>query len=164
MSALIEATVKLDYLVNDADEHSTPPVSAYQEFVDPAKRHLAITDVRRQNGRHEMIWGDKPDSSPVKSYGHAQVTGSAEILAELGVDERGRGAEMATAPIPGSLLSKLNPLKGLDEEGRKDFARRYRAMQEQLDNPADRVKVMDAQGVQSAVNFAVVPGIEVHFE
>ena len=42
MSALIEATVKLDDLVNDADEHSTPPVSAYQEFVDPAKRHLAI--------------------------------------------------------------------------------------------------------------------------
>ena len=70
----------------------------------------------------------------------------------------------ADAPIPGSLLNKLNPLKGLDDEGRKDFARRYRALQEQLDNPADRLKVMDSQGVQAAVNFAALPGIEVHFE
>ena len=71
---------------------------------------------------------------------------------------------MTTAPIPGSLLNKLNPLKGLDEEGRRDFARRYRALQEQLDNPADRLKVMDSQGIESAVNFAALPGIEVHFE
>jgi predicted TIM-barrel fold metal-dependent hydrolase len=164
MSALIESTARLSYLVNDADEHSTPPVSLYQHYVDPDKRHLAITDIIRANGRHEMIWGDKPDPSPVKSHGHAQVTGSGEILAELGVDERGRGNDMNTAPIPGSLLNRLNPLKGLDDEGRKDFARRYRALQEQLDNPADRVKVMDAQWVQSAVNFAALPGIEVHFE
>ena len=164
MSALIESTTRLSYLVNDADEHSTPPVSAYQQFVDPDKRHLAITDVIRSNGRHEMIWGGRPDPSPVRSLGHAQVTGSGEILAELGVDERGRDTEMTTAPIPGSLLNRLNPLKGLDDEGRRDFARRYRALQDQLDNPADRVQVMDAQGVQCAVNFAALPGIEVHFE
>ncbi len=164
MSALIESTTRLSYLVNDADEHSTPPVSAYQQYVDPDKRHLAITDVIRSNGRHEMIWGGRPDPSPVRSLGHAQVTGSGEILAELGVDERGRDTEMTTAPIPGSLLNRLNPLKGLDDEGRRDFARRYRALQDQLDNPADRVQVMDAQGIQAAVNFAALPGIEVHFE
>ena len=43
MSALIEPSSRLSYLVNDADEHSTPPTSAYQQYVDPAKRHLAIT-------------------------------------------------------------------------------------------------------------------------
>jgi hypothetical protein len=134
MSALIESSTKLSYLVNDTDEHSTPPTSAYQQYVDAEKRHLAITDVRRDNGRHEMIWGGKPDPSPVKSYGQAQVTGSREILAEVGVDERGRDAELTTAPIPGSLLNKLNPLKELDEEGRKEFARRYRALQEQLNH------------------------------
>ena len=164
MSALIESTTRLSYLVNDADEHSTPPVSAYQQFVDPDKRHLAITDVIRSNGRHEMIWGGRPDPSPVKSLGHAQVTGSGEILAELGVDERGRDTEMTTAPIPGSLLNRLNPLKGLDDEGRRDFARRYRALQDQLDNPADRVQVMDAQGVQCRGQLRGLAGIEVHFE
>ncbi len=66
--------------------------------------------------------------------------------------------------IPGSLLTRLNPLKELDAEGRKEFAQRYRALQEQLDNPADRLMVMDAQGIQCAVNFATLPGIEVEFE
>jgi predicted TIM-barrel fold metal-dependent hydrolase len=164
MSALIESESKLSYLVNDADEHSTPPVAAYMQYVDPDKRHLAVTEISRDHGKHEMIWGDEPDPSPVRSLGHSQVIGTNEILANLGVDDRGRGNEGAEAPIPGSLLNKLNPLRSLDEEGRKDFARRYRAMQEHLDNPADRVKVLDSQGVQAAVNFAALPGIEVHFE
>ena len=37
-------------------------------------------------------------------------------------------------------------------------------MQEQLDNPADRLTVMDSQGIQAAVNFATLPGTEVEFE
>ncbi len=37
-------------------------------------------------------------------------------------------------------------------------------MQEQLDNPADRLTVMDAQGIQCAVNYATLPGTEVEFE
>ena len=165
MTTLVESTTKLGYLINDADEHSTPPTSAYQQYVDPDKRHLAITEINRDNGRHEMIWGGRPDPSPVKSYGQEQVTGSGEILADLGLDARGRGgAEFANAPIPGSLLNRLNPLRELDADGRKEFARRYRELQERLDNPADRLTVMDSQGIQSAVNFAALPGIEVHFE
>ena len=35
MAALIDAETKLDYLVNDADEHSTPPVSAFVQYIDP---------------------------------------------------------------------------------------------------------------------------------
>ena len=37
-------------------------------------------------------------------------------------------------------------------------------MQEQLDNPADRLTVMDSQGIEAAVNFATLPGTEVEFE
>jgi hypothetical protein len=47
MPALVEDATRLGYLINDADEHSTPPTTAYQQYVDPAKRHLAITEVRR---------------------------------------------------------------------------------------------------------------------
>ena len=81
MPALVEDATRLGYLINDADEHSTPPTTAYQQYVDPAKRHLAITEVRRDDGRHQMTWGGKPDPSPVRSYGQEQVTGSGEILA-----------------------------------------------------------------------------------
>ena len=63
---------------------------------------------------------------------------------------------LSRQPIPGSLLTKLNPLKSLDTEGRKDFAKRYRALQEFLDNPVDRLAVMDSQGIQATVNFATL--------
>ena len=66
--------------------------------------------------------------------------------------------------VPGSLLNRLNPLRSLDEEGRKEFVQRYRELQEHLDNPADRLAVMDAQGVECVVNYAALPGIEVEFE
>jgi len=163
MQSLLDGAGALPYRVNDADEHSTVPTDAYQRYVDPDKRHLAITAIRREHGKHEMEWGGRPDPSPVKSYGHQQVVGSAEVMANLGVDDRGREDDSGP-PIPGSLLTKLNPLKGLDAEGRREFARRYRELQEHLDNPADRLVVMDAQGIEAAVNFAALPGIEVHFE
>jgi predicted TIM-barrel fold metal-dependent hydrolase len=164
MSALVESETQLGYLVNDADQHSTPPVSAYVDYVDPAKRHLAITEINRENGKHEYIWGNKPDPSPVKSYGHEQVVGSGEVLSSFGVDERGRSDELPSGPVPGSLLTRLNPLKGLDDDGRAEFARRYRELQPMLDNPSDRLAVMDSQEIEAAVNFAALPGIEVHFE
>jgi predicted TIM-barrel fold metal-dependent hydrolase len=164
MSALIDAETRLTYLINDADEHSTPPLSAFIDYIDPERRDVAITEIHRENGKHEYIWGGKPDPSPVTSRGHAQVVGSPDVLADLGVDERGRGEDMGEAPMPGSLLNRLNPLKGLDADGRIEFAQRYRALQAQLDNPTDRLAVMDAQGIESTVNFAALPGIEVHFE
>jgi predicted TIM-barrel fold metal-dependent hydrolase len=91
------------------------------------------------------------------------VVGSNEQLAEVGVKDSGSSDEEGMV-IPGSLLTRLNPLKELDAEGRKEFAKRYRALQEQLDNPADRLTVMDAQGIQCAINYATLPGIEVEFE
>src|SRR5258705_8404910 len=113
MSALIDAEARLGYLINDADEHSVPPVSAYLEYADPDKRDLVITEINRANGAHEYVWGGKPDPSPVRSLGHAQVVGSSEVQSRVGVDERGRSDDMGGAAIPGSLLNKLNPLKGL---------------------------------------------------
>jgi hypothetical protein len=53
MTNLVESTTKLGYLINDADEHSTPPTSAYQQYIDPDKRARpsptsdATTDVMR---------------------------------------------------------------------------------------------------------------------
>ncbi len=174
MNAVMQAEAEraLGYRVNDADEHSTPPVSAYLEYIEPAMRHVAITSISREHGKHEYVWAGR-DPSPVKSYGHEQVVGSGEALADLGLDARGRSEDVTgrddahdshRGVMPGSLLTKLNPLKGLDEQGRREFARRYRELQPLLDNPADRLAVMDSQGVDAAVNFAVLPGIEVHFE
>ena len=67
--------------------------------------------------------------------------------------------------IPGLAAQPAEPAaRTLDAAGRKEFAQRYRELQEQLDNPADRLAVMDAQGIECAVNYAALPGIEVEFE
>lgn len=159
-----ETQTQLGYLINDADQHSTPPVSAYLDYIDPGKRDVAITTINRANGAHEYIWGDKPDPSPVRSYGQEQVVGSVDVQGAFGTDARGRSEEIPDGPVPGSLLTKLNPLKSLDDAGRKQFAQRYRELQPMLDNPADRLVVMDSQGIEAAINFAALPGVEVHFE
>jgi predicted TIM-barrel fold metal-dependent hydrolase len=149
----------LPYRVNDADEHSTPRSSAYADYIDPDKRDMAIRTVKNDDGTSSRIFNGRPARFSFKNF---QVVGSNELLAELGVKDS--GSDESGGVIPGSLLTRLNPLKELDAEGRKDFARRYRALQEHLDNPADRLTVMDSQGIECAVNFATLPGTEAEFE
>jgi predicted TIM-barrel fold metal-dependent hydrolase len=149
----------LPYLINDADEHSTPALDAYERYIDPDKRDMAIRVDRKVRGIPVMSYNGRPARFTFENY---QVVGSNEQLAEVGVQDLGAGD--GGQVIPGSLLTRLNPLKDLDADGRKEFARRYRELQPQLDNPADRLTVMDAQGIQCAVNYAALPGMEVEFE
>ncbi len=151
----------LPYLINDADEHSTPNFSAYERYIDPDKKDMAIRIERGDAGRATVTYNGRPARFTFKNF---QVVGSNEQLAEVGVKDLGASDEMGGQVIPGSLLTRLNPLKELDAEGRKEFARRYRELQPLLDNPADRLGVMDAQGIQCAINYATLPGTEVEFE
>jgi predicted TIM-barrel fold metal-dependent hydrolase len=159
------AETVLPYLIMDADEHSTPRNSAYEDYIDPDKKSMAIRVVKHPDGRLERIYNGRPARFRSDNF---QVVGSDEVLAELGVKGAGSAggpsSQAGSEVIPGSLLNRLNPLKNLDAEGRKEFAQKYRALQEQLDNPVDRLAVMDSQGIQCAVNFATLPGIEVEFE
>jgi len=161
MSDTATAGPVLPYLINDADEHSTPNWTAYERYIDPDKREMAIRFEPGSAGRFSVTYHGRPARFTFENF---QVVGSNEQLAELGVKDLGASDEMGGQVIPGSLLTKLNPLRGLDAEGRKEFARRYRELQPQLDNPADRLSVMDAQGIECAVNYAAIPGMEVEFE
>jgi predicted TIM-barrel fold metal-dependent hydrolase len=170
--AVIDVPSSLGYLINDADEHSTPRPEAYEDYIDPDKRDMAIRTVRGPDGRRQQLFNGRPARFDMgKDF---QVTFANDTLDELGVTGSGGDKSEDAAAVgradggpmlvPGSLLNRLNPLRNLDEEGRKKFVRRYRELQPQLDNPADRVTVMDAQGVECVVNFAALPGIEVEFE
>ena len=130
---------------------STPTSATWRSACHP----VAASD------RRQLLYNGRPARFTFKNF---QVVGSNEQLDEVGVKDRGSSDEEGGQVIPGSLLNRLNPLKDLDAEGRKEFAKKYRAMQEQLDNPADRLTVMDSQGIESAVNFATLPGTEVEFE
>jgi hypothetical protein len=114
------------YQLTDADEHSTPRFGAYEEYMDPDKRDLAIRYVRNDDGRMEVLYAGRPAKLRAKNF---QVTFSDDLLAEVGVKGAGSSdtEEMgARGVVPGSLLNGLNPLKGLDAEGRRDFAKKYR--------------------------------------
>lgn len=158
-----ESEARLPYLLTDADEHSTPRPSSYAEYIDPDKKHLAITGTVGPDGRPQLLYAGRPARLRPKNF---QVTFSDEQLSDVGVKGAGSDAEGEVAGrnvIPGSLLNKLNPLKGLDAEGRRDFANRYRQLQPLLDNPADRLTVMDSQGIEAAVNYAAI-ATEYEFE
>jgi predicted TIM-barrel fold metal-dependent hydrolase len=154
----------LPYLIIDADEHSTPPDDAYERYIDPRQRDKAVRTVRAPDGRVETLFAGRPMRMPPKSF---QVTFSDAQLSEIGL--KGAGNDGASDRdvrnvIPGSLLNRLNPLRGLDAEGRRDFVRRYRALQPLLDNPSDRMAVMDSQGIEATVNYAGPLGLEFEFE
>jgi predicted TIM-barrel fold metal-dependent hydrolase len=159
MALMTQPVAGLGYAVNDADEHSTPRTAAYEDYIDPDKKDMAIRMVKLPTGRRDQVFNGRPRRFTYKNF---QVVGSNEVLEDLGI--RDAGADETGQVVPGSLLTKLNPLKGLDAEGRREFARRYRELQEHLDNPSDRLAVMDSQGIQAAVNFATLPGTEVEFE
>ena len=149
----------LDFGVNDADQHSVPPADAYERYIDPIHRDKAIRTVRAADGRTTTLYAGRPPRLQPKS---GQVTFTDDDMADLGVVANGVDEEGFR--VPGSLLGKLNPLKGLDAEGRREFARKYREMQAQLDDPTSRLTVMDAMGVDAIVNFAGPLGIEYEFE
>lgn len=165
--SMTEAQVpeELGYLMMDADQHSTPARDAYERYIDPDKKDMAIRTVKNDDGTWTQLYNGRPKKWTFKNF---QVVGSSEILEEIGVKDAGSDVDAATqgfgAPVPGSLLTKLNPLRHLDAEGRREFAAKYRALQEFLDNPSDRLAVMNSQGIEAAVNFATLPGSEPEFE
>ena len=157
---------KLPFAITDADQHSTPRRGAHLEYMDPDKKHLAITyDGVDEKGRPQVLYAGKPARLRAKNF---QVTFSNDKLEDVGVSDAGRSkddaAEMgALGAVPGSLLNKLNPLKGMSAEERKDFAKEYRKLQAFLDNPADRLSVMDSQNIEACVNYASI-ATEYEFE
>ena len=158
-------TSPLPYLIIDADQHSTPPPDAYERYIDPKQREKAVRDVKGSDGKTRTLYAGKRMRMPPKNF---QVTFNDDTLGEIGLKGAGNIEEGSDRDvqnvIPGSLLNRLNPLRSLDEEGRADFVKHYRALQPLLDNPADRTSVMDDQGIQATINFAGPLGLEFEFE
>jgi predicted TIM-barrel fold metal-dependent hydrolase len=158
-------TSQVGFGLMDADEHSTPPADVYERYIDPDKAHMAIkTEVI--DGRRARTFNGRKARFSFKNF---QVVGSNEVLEEVGVSDSGLDEEDSDGGpspmvIPGSLLTKLNPLKDLDADGRKEFVAKYRQLSEHLDNPSDRLAVMNSQGIEATVNYITLPGTEPEFE
>jgi predicted TIM-barrel fold metal-dependent hydrolase len=158
------AIEQLPYLIMDADEHSNPSTpDMYERYIDPKHRDKAIRTVKLPDGTEETLYAGRP--ARLKARPRRQITFSTDQLEEMGIDRVAPGeAEMERNAIPGSLLNRFNPLKGLDEQGRKDFAERYRNLSTNYATPDLRMSIMDMQGVECTVNYLTFGGRECNLE
>lgn len=171
MTGSVSTAKQLPYLVNDADQHSDPAPDAYVRYIDPKLRDKAIETVSRDDGQLETLYAGRParmrPESRLDSAANYEETATTEVPTDT-VESRpglaGAGFGSDGQLIPGSTLSKLNPLKNLNDEERIAFTKRYRALQAKLDSPENRLSVMDEMGVNAIVSFAGPLGIEVEFE
>jgi hypothetical protein len=74
MTVQAETVDELQYRVNDADEHSTPRSSAYEEYIDPDKKDMAIRTVKNDDGTYTRVYNGRPARFTFKNF---QVVGSS---------------------------------------------------------------------------------------
>jgi hypothetical protein len=92
----------LPYRILDADNHFTEPPTLYQDFIDPSKRHLAITYVRGPAAQPVQLFAGKPSKFTVEDFSE----GISEMQLQGGLDTR---VDEKSFRLPRRLLSKLNP-------------------------------------------------------
>jgi len=164
----------LPYLINDADNHFNEPPDCFERYIDPSKVDLAIRSVKAPDGTRMQLFAGKP--SRFYSTSSTQVTFSREELAKMlgdtsnvgrgrvgGSDDEG-GTSAMPPQVPGMLLNRLNPLKGLSDEERAAFVEEFRHKAEAFGNRDLRLALMDEQGIDKALMFpAAAHDIEYEF-
>jgi len=116
---------ELPYKINDADNHFNEPPDLYERYIDPSRQDLAIRYVTGPDGEEIQLFAGKPSK-----FHSNQVTFSKEELEKMLGDMselKGKGRSEGERPVtsggvvPGMLLNRLNPLKGLSDEERKEL-------------------------------------------
>jgi predicted TIM-barrel fold metal-dependent hydrolase len=159
----------LSYKINDADNHFTEPPDCFERYIDPSKADLAIRSVTGPDGKRMQLFAGVPSK-----FHTAQVTYSKEELQKMLGDTSSIGTGRGTVPraegepelgvVPGMLLNRLNPLKGLNDEERKAFVAEFRHKSEAFGNRDLRLALMDEQGIDKAVMYpAAAHDIEYEF-
>jgi predicted TIM-barrel fold metal-dependent hydrolase len=160
---------KLGYWINDADNHFNEPPDCFERYIDPKHADLAVRSVTGPDGRPMQLFAGAPSK-----FHSRQVTFSADELQKMLGDTSKIGTGRGTVPrqegepelsvIPGMLLNRLNPLKGLDDEQRKAYISDFRHKSEAFGNRDLRLALMDEQGIDKALMFpAAAHDIEYEF-
>src|SRR4051794_9588501 len=138
---------ELPYKIFDADNHFTEPPTLYQDYIDPSMKDMAITFVEDASGKQLQLFAGKPSKFTVDSFGENIIAKQVESGGlEMNQEEVG-------LKIPGKLLNRLNPLKGLDADERKAVIEQFRHMSEAYGNRDLRLALMDEQGIEAALMF-----------
>jgi predicted TIM-barrel fold metal-dependent hydrolase len=160
---------QLGYKINDAGNHFNEPPDCFERYIDPKQADLAIRFVTGPDGRRMQLFAGAPSK-----FNTNQVTFSREELSKMLGDTSNIGTGRGTVPreegqrdlgvVPGMLLNRLNPLKGLDEDQRKAFVAEFREKSEAFGNRDLRLSLMNEQGIDKALMFpAAAHDIEYEF-
>lgn len=148
----------LPYRILDADNHFVEPPELYEQYIDPDKRDLAIRyETDPDTGERVQVYAGRQSKMAV-----AQVTFSQDELQKLlgtdpnALDDEGwsttdRAVEQAV--VPGMLLNRLNPLKDLTDEERRELVSRFRDQSEAYGNQQLRLALMDDQQIEAAIMY-----------
>jgi predicted TIM-barrel fold metal-dependent hydrolase len=169
MSTAAATETELGYRINDADNHFNEPLDCFERYIDPKDTDLAIRYVTGPDGERLQLFAGEPSK-----FHSRQVTFSKEELQRMLGDTSNIGTGRGTVPraagepelgvVPGMLLNRLNPLKGLSEEERKAFVAEFRQKSEAFGNRDLRLALMDEQGIDKALMFpAAAHDIEYEF-
>ena len=162
---------ELTYKINDADNHFNEPPDCFERYIDPDKVDLAVRHVTAPDGSQIQLFAGRP--SKFTSMDTKQVTFSSQELEDMLGDTSNVGVGRPTGMprrageldvVPGSLLNRLNPLKGLSDEERRAFVEEFRSRAEAFGNRDLRLALMDEQGIDKALMFpAAAHDIEYEF-
>jgi predicted TIM-barrel fold metal-dependent hydrolase len=143
--------VALPYRVYDADHHIYPPTDARIRHL-PKKYHAGLEQIAGfgvpdpegdLEGLDEDTIANTIGTHPVPQGGFGGVD-----LKEVPKMER---LESRSIPIPGAMLNRLNPMKDIDLLSRAELVDRYNEMRPAFERKEPRLKLMDVQGVETAV-------------
>ncbi len=159
----------LPYPINDADNHFNEPLDCFERYIDPSKVDLAIRYVIAPDGSRTQLFAGQPSK-----FHSNQVTFSKEELQKMLGDTSNVGTGRGTVPkedgqpelgvVPGMLLNRLNPLRDLSEDERKEFVAEFRNKAEAFGDRDLRLALMDEQGIDKALMFpAAAHDIEFEF-
>jgi predicted TIM-barrel fold metal-dependent hydrolase len=144
----------LPYQIMDADNHFNEPLDCYERYIDPAQRDLAIRYVQDADGNPIQLFAGHPSK-----FSSSQITFSDDELTKmLGDAPKGAGGDgpadaKPAQTVPGMLLNRLNPLKGLSDDERRELIAEFRNQAEAYGNRDLRLALMDDQGIEAALMF-----------
>ena len=144
----------LPYRINDADNHFNEPDDCFTGYIDPDKAHLAIRHVMTPDGQKVKVFAGRQSKFHRGTivYSEEELEKMIGDLSHLGF-AKGRNEEDKLVRIPGMLLNRMNPLKGLDDDERRAFIEEFRNKAEAFGNRDLRLALMDEQGIEKAFMF-----------
>ena len=157
----------LPYGIYDADNHFNEPLDLYERYIDPGLRDKAIRLVTDPDGNRVQLYAGKPSTFTVTQVVYADDQLEERLGAEpsaLRGETEATLRDDAVGEMPGLLLNRLNPLRGLDDAAREAVIAHFRDQAESFHTRDRRLALMDEQGIDVAIMYPARARYEIEFD